>query len=193
MIQAQLPTSLVFEWTGHHDVYLMPDKPAFDDCNFSQAILLGDASPFTYTRWTSDSDTLYFSCSVAAHCENGQKLSVDVSTYSPTSTPTERSRMLPTTQRPTATPTAPADPTNAPTTAPTPRFCTEPVTAYPCVLRPGVANLPASSSNTLIRLTQLLETGDHMPLARSYEGGDWESITHQTQIALGATRRTEPG
>jgi len=69
-------TVLNFSWQGYHDVLVLPTKAAFDACDFTNAVSLGDVSPVSYTV----TDTTYFACSVPGHCPGGQKLEASVST-----------------------------------------------------------------------------------------------------------------
>jgi len=64
---------LVFTWHNTHNVYIMPDKAAFDECDFGRAQLLGDQSGVSYT-WTGAATPVYFACRVNSHCDLGQKL-----------------------------------------------------------------------------------------------------------------------
>ena len=72
---AAVGDSLLFQWSGYpsHNVYRMADEAAFNDCDFSGAAYLGDASPIEYTITELPA---YFSCSVGQHCRSGQKLAV---------------------------------------------------------------------------------------------------------------------
>jgi len=68
--------ALKFEWTmGYHNVYQMASKEAYDACDFTDAIFLGDMSPVSFT-FPVDSSAIYFSCSISGHCSGGQKLAV---------------------------------------------------------------------------------------------------------------------
>ena len=40
---------LKFTWAYMHNVYLMPSKEAFDNCEFAPENKLSDTSPYTYT------------------------------------------------------------------------------------------------------------------------------------------------
>merc|ERR1711976_437108 len=73
-----LDTSLVFQWSGYHNVYQLPDKDAFDTCDFSQATKLASPgeSPFTYEA--SSAGKFYFACEVGGHCRFNQKLALTV-------------------------------------------------------------------------------------------------------------------
>ena len=61
----------------------MPDKDAYDNCDFSgatQLVGVGDAHASTgtavyYLPCTTPGDTIYLSCSVGGHCQAGQRLS----------------------------------------------------------------------------------------------------------------------
>ena len=67
--------SVVFKWTGMHNVWLFKDKAAFDSCDFARADGLSDDSGYVFT---SRADTYYFACSIYGHCANGQKLQLDI-------------------------------------------------------------------------------------------------------------------
>ena len=74
-----LGDSVVFTWTGTHDVYRFPDEAAFTSCDFAGATELAPTSVNTYTFETTSPGTFYFGCSVSAHCsEAGQKLALTV-------------------------------------------------------------------------------------------------------------------
>jgi len=75
-------TVLTFSWKGYHDVVVLPTKEAFDACDFSQGVSLGDVSPVSYTV----TETTYFSCSVPGHCLGGQKLGAMISNADPAAT-----------------------------------------------------------------------------------------------------------
>jgi len=86
---ANVGDTLQFVWEGNHNIHQMPDKAAFENCDFTGANRVdGGVSPFEYTL-----DTLpaYFACSVPVdgsfvsadgismsgnHCVSGQKLAV---------------------------------------------------------------------------------------------------------------------
>merc|ERR1712183_917456 len=70
-------TELIFNWSTtwqgrevEHDVVMLPTKEAFDACDFSSGISLGDAPGVKYTI----SETTYFVCTIPGHCVGGQKL-----------------------------------------------------------------------------------------------------------------------
>ena len=72
-LKASVGNVLSFEWSENHkhNVYLLPDKNAFDNCEFSNADFIGSSSP---TRFTLDSFPTYFGCEMA--CNAGHKLAV---------------------------------------------------------------------------------------------------------------------
>ena len=72
-IVANLNDTLFFNWTGNHTVYLMESKEKFNACNFTDATLIGDVSPTTYTVTEFPA---YFGCALPNHCQNGLKLNV---------------------------------------------------------------------------------------------------------------------
>jgi len=67
--------TITFNWSGGHNVYLMPNKAAYDGCDFSSATMIsgGDTSGVTYTVTTFPT---YFACEKTGHCNGGQKLTV---------------------------------------------------------------------------------------------------------------------
>jgi len=74
---------LTFSYAGH-DVWQMPSEVAMDDCDFSgaatQLAQVGDA-PYEYTVTEQDAieGSIYFACSIGAHCSQGkQRLKVNV-------------------------------------------------------------------------------------------------------------------
>ena len=73
-------TTVVFKWSGYHNVYMFPSKAAFDSCDFSDATELAtnDKNPFTYKA--SAPGTYYFGCEVGNgyHCKQPQKLALTV-------------------------------------------------------------------------------------------------------------------
>merc|ERR1712032_644320 len=73
-----LNTEVLFKWSGFHNVYELPDKKAFDACDFSKAKALAshNQSPFTYKA--SSAGIVYFACKVGGHCSSKQKLALTV-------------------------------------------------------------------------------------------------------------------
>merc|ERR1719362_2055122 len=73
-----LNTEVVFKWSGFHNVYELPDKKAFDACDFSKAKALAshNQGPFTYKA--SSAGIVYFACKVGGHCSSKQKLALTV-------------------------------------------------------------------------------------------------------------------
>lgn len=70
-----------------HNVYRMPNLRAFEECDFSQAILLADSSRSSYIHKITLEDaegniegagSLFFACKVGAHCYGSQKIRVNV-------------------------------------------------------------------------------------------------------------------
>ena len=86
--------TISFTWAGNHNVYLMPNEDAFNNCDFSDALQIGTASPHVYSSaGTVPGQNLYFACSAGSHCTNGQKLKVTAvaaapDTEGPSSKPT---------------------------------------------------------------------------------------------------------
>ena len=75
---ASVGDSVVFTWTGFHDVYMFADETAFNACDFAGATQLADTDVNTYTFEVTDTGTFYFGCSVGGHCDYGQKLALTV-------------------------------------------------------------------------------------------------------------------
>merc|ERR1719446_782069 len=73
-----LDTQVVFEWSGYHNVYQLPDKAAFDSCDFSKATKLASSNGSPYTYKASSAGTVYFACEVGGHCRFNQKLALTV-------------------------------------------------------------------------------------------------------------------
>ena len=73
-------TDVVFKWSNFHDVYQLPDKAAYDNCDFSKATKLAGTNVNTYTYKSTSEGIVYFSCSVysGAHCKANQKLTLTV-------------------------------------------------------------------------------------------------------------------
>ena len=72
-------TNVIFQWTGSHNVYVMPNKAAYEACDFSQATELAPSSVNEYTYKASTAGTVYFGCNVIAHCQfANQKLALTV-------------------------------------------------------------------------------------------------------------------
>ena len=86
---ATVGTKLVFRYAAHHNVYIMPSKEAYDDCDFSRATKLaardhgggggGDVLPNLYQAVAIAAGSLYFACGSPNHCESGHKTTVTVS------------------------------------------------------------------------------------------------------------------
>ena len=57
---------------SRHDVQLFPNEAAFADCNFNDADLLSDSSPYTWSA--SSAGDFYFGCSTVSsrgsHCQD---------------------------------------------------------------------------------------------------------------------------
>ena len=72
-LKASVGDVLSFEWSENHkhNVYLLPDKNAFDNCEFPNADFIGSSSPTTFTL---DSFPTYFGLEMT--CNAGHKLAV---------------------------------------------------------------------------------------------------------------------
>lgn len=80
--QVKVGDTLRFTFGGH-DVYRLPTQNHFENCDFSDALLMAGIgrSPFEYQVTASDAEegTLYFACSVGDHCAGGtQKVTINV-------------------------------------------------------------------------------------------------------------------
>ena len=77
-----------FTWSGGHDLWLMADETAYDNCDFTDGTKIGESSPITVAA--AAGETLYYSCSVGSHCTSGQKVAVtwDADDEATTSPPT---------------------------------------------------------------------------------------------------------
>ena len=80
-LEVSAQDTLEFHWQGgrHHNVYSLPDRKAFDACDFTGAHKLGDTTGLTYKMF--DFPTHYFACyntgpGEPGHCRAGQKLVV---------------------------------------------------------------------------------------------------------------------
>ena len=74
-----LDGDVVFKWSGYSNVYQLPDKEAFDDCDFSKATKLAsyDENPYTYKA--SSAGIFYFTCGAVNRCAlYNQKLALTV-------------------------------------------------------------------------------------------------------------------
>ena len=90
-------THVIFKWSGTHNVWLMPNKAAYDSCNFDQATELASTSVNEYTYKASAAGTFYFACKVSIHCQYAnQKLAL---TVAPDQTPAPTTAPAPTTGR----------------------------------------------------------------------------------------------
>lgn len=70
-----------FVWPNLHNVWAMPDKAAFDACDFAKAVDLGQVGGADGGHTTVDlkkhkaaDGTAYLACQVGKHCPKGQKL-----------------------------------------------------------------------------------------------------------------------
>ncbi|KAH6825399.1 hypothetical protein C2S53_000971 [Perilla frutescens var. hirtella] len=99
---------LVFNFTANaHDVAEV-SKEAFDSCNETNPISLSTTSPTNITL--SSAGEHHFICTITGHCNNGQRLAINVSATAPAPQP--------------ATPPPPPTPSPAPSTSRVPRTYT---------------------------------------------------------------------
>ena len=73
-------TDVVFKWTDEHNVWLMPNKAAYDACDFSQARELASSSVHEYTYTASAPGIVYFACQITQHCIVNHKMALTVTT-----------------------------------------------------------------------------------------------------------------
>ena len=73
-------TDVVFKWIDQHNVWLMPNKAAYDACNFDQARELASESVNEYTYKASAPGTFYFGCKITDHCRFKHKMALTVTT-----------------------------------------------------------------------------------------------------------------
>ena len=71
-------TDVVFKRTDQHNVWLMPNKAAYDACDFSQATELASDSENDYTYKASTPGTFYFGCQITSHCRYAHKMALTV-------------------------------------------------------------------------------------------------------------------
>ena len=119
-------TDVIFKWSDNHDVWLMPNKVAYNECDFDQARELASTSVNEYTYKAPAAGTVYFTCKVTGHCEFGNmKLALTV-----TSPPAPKTTVAPTTTTPILNTPAPAPTTTAapPTTTAAPTTTATPTT-----------------------------------------------------------------
>ena len=72
-------SSIGFYWDGMHNIYELPDKAAYDACDFSKATVNTEA--VKNGKATVDFPALgnrFFACQVGSHCKSGQKVMVHV-------------------------------------------------------------------------------------------------------------------
>ena len=72
-------TDVIFKWSDTHDVWLLPNKAAYDACDFSEGKELAPTSVNKYTYETLAAGTFYFACKVTGHCRFAMKLALTVS------------------------------------------------------------------------------------------------------------------
>ncbi|XP_057508457.1 cucumber peeling cupredoxin-like [Actinidia eriantha] len=99
--------------SGQHDVAKVT-KDALDTCNTTSPISLLTLSPTNFTL--SSAGDHHFMCTFGQHCLGGQKLSVSVSSTSPSSPPAS-----PPTTSPSPSPSMAPSPTPSATTSPPPQ------------------------------------------------------------------------
>ena len=73
-------TNAVFKWREVHNVWLLPNKAAYDACDFSQARELASSSVHEYTYTASAPGIFYFACEITQHCIVNHKMALTVTT-----------------------------------------------------------------------------------------------------------------
>ena len=66
-------TDVKFKWDGTHNVWLLPDKAAYDACDFSKGKELAPTGVNEYTYKALAAGTVYFACQVTGHCSHAQQ------------------------------------------------------------------------------------------------------------------------
>ena len=69
---------LRFDFEAFHDVNLLPDRAAYDECDFTYAVRLADAADSPFLLPLDTAGTLFFADSTGMHCQAGQKVQVTV-------------------------------------------------------------------------------------------------------------------
>ena len=69
-----------FVWTGAHNVYKFKDKQAYNTCDFTSAVLIGDVSPVMIRESPEFTGTVYYGCELSGHCDAGQKVAITIGT-----------------------------------------------------------------------------------------------------------------
>lgn len=69
---------LWFDFEAFHDVSLLPDRAAFDACDFTYANRLAVAVDSPFVLPLDSVGTLFFADSTGMHCQAGQKIQVNV-------------------------------------------------------------------------------------------------------------------
>lgn len=67
--------SIQFDFGGLHNVKQLMNKESFDNCNFDSATLLSSDPGYIFK---GTAGTYYFACSIYDHCQNGQKLQLEI-------------------------------------------------------------------------------------------------------------------
>ena len=153
-------TNVIFKWSGTHNVWLMPNKVAYNECDFDQARELASTSVNEYTYKAPAAGTVYFTCKVEGplppnrwsrgHCKFGNmKLVLTVA-----SAPAPKI-----TAAPPATTAAPPATTAAPPTTPAPIPAPAPTTSLSNLfdLKPNCEKLGA----------RYCDYGPHIPNANT--------------------------
>lgn len=77
-VEASPGDTVVFSWSGNHNVFEFSSRAAYETCDFKAATLVGSVSSI---QIMSDADLpdgtqRFFGCAVGSHCVSGQKCTV---------------------------------------------------------------------------------------------------------------------
>ncbi|KAG6414240.1 hypothetical protein SASPL_126958 [Salvia splendens] len=74
--------TITFSWSGTHNVAQVT-KEGYDNCNATGNLLIGQVQTVSpYNFLINSTDPYYFICTVPEHCTNGQKVTVQVRSWS---------------------------------------------------------------------------------------------------------------
>ncbi|XP_020220520.1 cucumber peeling cupredoxin [Cajanus cajan] len=136
---------LVFRFTASHTVAELKDKASFDGCNVNETNEVITTSPARITL--NRTGEFYFACTVQGHCNSGQKLSVNVTGGTPSSSPS-----------PAPSPSQASPPSGTTQETPPPQSTpTEPGSTTPPPPSPGSASTHVATFSLLI-ITLLVNT-----------------------------------
>ena len=82
-----------FVYGYDHNVWWMPDRAAYDSCSFYpggselQSRLSSEAWTLVYEAVVTEPGTLYLACELGQHCDDGQKIVINVAAPAETASP----------------------------------------------------------------------------------------------------------